>query len=124
MSKTILTAMALALASCGASDTGEPSSGPPPEPSPPPPEATAPADAHDAVAHVAIDGMVCEGCANAARACLEGVDGVHYVDVRLEDAEATVRYDPERLDPTALVTALEAVDRGEAPPFEARLLPP
>ena len=84
------------------------------------PEATP--DPRDAVARLSVDGMVCEGCANAARACLQGMEGVHYVDLSFADAQATVRYDPTVVEPSVMVAALEAVDRGEAPPLGAQVL--
>lgn len=75
-----------------------------------------------ATVNLSIEGMVCESCANAARACLEGVEGVEYVDVSFQERAATIGFDPERVGPETLVAALAGVDRGEAPAFEARVL--
>ncbi|MEQ8719691.1 MAG: heavy metal-associated domain-containing protein [Sandaracinaceae bacterium] len=109
----------LTLAACGEPGAAAPRSAAAPSEAP---EATP--DPRDAVARLSVDGMVCEGCANAARACLEGVEGVHYVDLSFADAQATVRYDPTVVDPSAMVAALESVDRGEAPPLRAQVLEP
>ncbi|MEQ8888158.1 MAG: heavy metal-associated domain-containing protein [Sandaracinaceae bacterium] len=109
----------LTLAACGEPGAAAPRSAAAPSEAP---EATP--DPRDAVARLSVDGMVCEGCANAARACLEGVEGDHYVDLSFADAQATVRYDPTVVDPSAMVAALESVDRGEAPPLRAQVLEP
>ena len=109
----------LALAACGEPGATAPRSA---ATSSEAPEATP--DPRDAVARLTVDGMVCEGCANAARACLEGIEGVHYVDLSFADAQATVRYDPTVVEPSAMVAALADVDRGEAPPLRAQVLEP
>lgn len=66
-----------------------------------------------------VEGMVCQGYTDAAKSCLTGIDGVASADVSLDDRSARVRYDPSKTSPLAMVAALEAVDRGEAPPFHA-----
>ncbi len=109
----------LTLAACGEPGAAAPRSAAAPSEAP---QATP--DPRDTVARLSVDGMVCEGCANAARACLEGIEGVHYVDLSFADAQATVRYDPTVVDPSAMVAALESVDRGEAPPLRAQVLEP
>ena len=107
----------LALVACG-----EPGAVAPTSAATPSEASEAAPDPRDAVARLSVDGMVCEGCANAARACLEGIEGVHYVDLSFADAQATVRYDPTLVEPSVMVAALEAVDRGEAPPLRAQVL--
>ena len=109
----------LALVACG-----EPGAVAPTSAATPSEASEAAPDPRDAVARLSVDGMVCEGCANATRACLEGIEGVHYVDLSFADAQATVRYDPTVVEPSAMVAALEAVDRGEAPPLRAQVLEP
>jgi len=66
-----------------------------------------------------IEGMVCQGCAEAAKGCLAGIDGVADADVSMDDRSARVHYDATKTSPPAMVAALEAVDRGEAPAFQA-----
>lgn len=89
---------------------------PPPEPSAAATTTAAPASSEsETVLH--IDGMVCEGCANAAKGCLEGVDGVTHVDLSFQDGTARVRFDSGRTSAQALASAIEAVDRGAAPPL-------
>lgn len=107
----------LVLAACG-----EPGAAAPRSAAAPPEASEGATTTTAAVARLSVDGMVCEGCANAARECLEGIEGVHYVDLSFADARATVRYDPTVVEPSAMVAALEAVDRGEAPPLRAQVL--
>ena len=60
-----------------------------------------------------VAGMHCDKCVTRVREALEAVEGVTGVDVRLEDAAATV--EGHGIDRAALVAAVEAVG------FEARL---
>lgn len=69
----------------------------------------------EAVLHV--EGMVCQGCAEAARDCLQKVDGVTRVETSFQDGTARVRYETGKVTTEALASALQAVDRGAAPPF-------
>lgn len=54
-----------------------------------------------------VDGMKCDGCANAVRSALESADGVRRVDVSLDDGRADV-VGEETLAPDDLVAAVEA----------------
>lgn len=54
-----------------------------------------------------IQGMACAGCTNAVMQALQGVPGVESVEVVLSDAQATVRFDPARVQPDQLKSAVE-----------------
>jgi len=64
-----------------------------------------------------IEGMVCQGCAEAAQGCLTGIDGVASAEVSVDDKSARVHYDASKTTPPDMIAALQAVDRGEAPAF-------
>lgn len=66
------------------------------------------------VVHFRVDGMRCDNCAAGIRKRLETLEGV--VDARVSYAleDARVRYDPARLEPASIVSAIE--DAG----FDAR----
>lgn len=50
--------------------------------------------------------MSCEGCVNAVKRALEGVEGVDGAEVSLEDKRATVTHGPE-VRTSELVAAVE-----------------
>ena len=68
-----------------------------------------------------IEGMVCQGCAEAAQGCLTGLDGVASAQVSVDDRSAHVRYDASKTTPPDMIAALEAVDRGDAPAFHVSI---
>jgi copper chaperone len=53
-----------------------------------------------------ISGMTCMGCVTSVRRVLEGVEGVSQVEVDLN--QASVTFDPARVDLVALRAAIEA----------------
>ena len=56
---------------------------------------------------LAVEGMMCEGCAGAVREALAAVPGVEGIDVRLEEKQALVMVAEETAD-AALVAAVAA----------------
>lgn len=56
---------------------------------------------------LSIDGMTCDGCANAVRKALERTPGVAAAGVTLTPAQASISYDPSRTGPAALRAAIE-----------------
>jgi len=54
-----------------------------------------------------IDGMTCGGCAKSVTRALTAVPGVSKAEVSLEQAQATVEFDPGRVDPARLAEAVE-----------------
>jgi copper chaperone len=54
-----------------------------------------------------IDGMTCSGCVASVQRVLTALDGVQRADVSLEKKEATVSYEPGRVTPDDLKTAVE-----------------
>ncbi len=55
----------------------------------------------------AVEGMSCQGCVRSVTGALNQVSGVARVDVSLEAKRATVEYDATRVDPAAIVAAIE-----------------
>lgn len=55
-----------------------------------------------------IGGMTCEGCVIAVELALSRIDGVDAVEVSLKQREASVIYDPARVDHAKLREALGA----------------
>lgn len=64
-----------------------------------------------------IEGMVCQGCAEAAKQALERIDGVVSADTDFQAGTATVAFDPGKTSVDALAAAIEGVDRDPAPAF-------
>ena len=56
---------------------------------------------------IKIGGMTCGGCVASVTRALQGIDGVEKVDVSLEQGQANIRYDPARVNETALRSAVE-----------------
>lgn len=71
-----------------------------------------------------IEGMVCQGCAEGAKSCLTGIEGVVSAEVSIDDRVARVQYDPAKTDPDQMIAALEGLDRGAAPAFHVTLEAP
>ena len=61
-----------------------------------------------------VEGMDCEGCVKSVTRTLQGVPGVHAVDVFLAEGKARVSFDPGR---TGLAELKRAIERAgyEAP---------
>jgi copper ion binding protein len=64
-----------------------------------------------------INGMMCEGCANATKSIIEDVDGVISVNVSFEDKTAIVRYDAGRTSVDKVISAVNA-----SPKYTAELV--
>lgn len=54
-----------------------------------------------------VEGMDCQGCVKSVTRMLTGVPGVEKVDVSLEQATASVTYDPARSGPAEFKRAVE-----------------
>ena len=54
-----------------------------------------------------IDGMTCGGCVKSVTRVLSELDGVVHADVSLEKAQAVVNFDENKVQPGALVEAVE-----------------
>ncbi|HFE44920.1 MAG TPA: copper chaperone [Nannocystis exedens] len=64
-----------------------------------------------------IEGMSCQGCADAAAQALASVDGVYSSECSFATKTANVQFDPKRTNVDTLVAAIEKTDRGAAPVF-------
>lgn len=58
-------------------------------------------------AKIHVEGMTCGGCVASVTRVLKAIPGVEFVDVSLEPAEASVRFDPARTDLGALKRAID-----------------
>ena len=54
-----------------------------------------------------VKGMTCGGCVASVERVLRGLQGVEHVDVSLQRGEATVQYEPGRVDEAKLRAAIE-----------------
>ena len=54
-----------------------------------------------------IGGMTCGGCVKSVTKVLEALDGVAKAEVSLENANATITYDADKIQPAALIEAVE-----------------
>lgn len=54
-----------------------------------------------------INGMTCGGCVKSVTRVLSELDGVAQADVSLENAQAVVSFDENKVQPAALVEAVE-----------------
>lgn len=69
-----------------------------------------------------IGGMMCEGCAQAARDALEALPGVREADVSFESGLANVYCEPGAVEPPSLVATLQDVEMGgKKMPFEVSI---
>jgi copper chaperone len=59
---------------------------------------------------LSITGMTCGGCVNSVQNVLAALPGVQSVTVTLDPGQASVTYDPVRIEPAALVQAV--IDAG------------
>ncbi|MBO6934848.1 MAG: heavy-metal-associated domain-containing protein [Deltaproteobacteria bacterium] len=80
-------------------------------------ETSAPLPADAQRATLTIEGMVCESCAGAVQQALESTPGVLSAETSFASGTAVAVFDPDGTSPEALARALEAVERGTAPPF-------
>jgi copper chaperone len=69
------------------------------------------------LATLTIEGMVCQGCAEAAKQTLEGVAGVVSAQTDFQLGTATIAFDPSKTNVDALAAAIEGVDQDAAPAF-------
>ncbi|MBI4468746.1 MAG: cation transporter [Acidobacteria bacterium] len=56
-----------------------------------------------------VDGMTCAGCVANVKAALKQRNGVRSVDASLELKQATVKYDPARINPAQMIQAVNAI---------------
>lgn len=68
-------------------------------------------------ATLSIEGMVCQGCAEAAKQTLENVAGVVSAETDFQSGTATVSFDPSRTTVDALAATVEGINREPAPAF-------
>ncbi|MDR2688983.1 MAG: heavy-metal-associated domain-containing protein [Azoarcus sp.] len=57
---------------------------------------------------IRIEGMSCGGCARNVTRALEALPGVDTALVSLENATATIQYDPAHINADAIIRAVEA----------------
>ena len=57
---------------------------------------------------IPVNGMTCGGCVSSVQRALGKLDGVADAVARLEPGEVAVRFDPARVEPPELVSAIEA----------------
>jgi len=62
-----------------------------------------------------LSGMYCAACAGLIEHAIHGVDGVHSVQVSAAAQRATVRWDPERTRPSALIEAVRGAGYDAVP---------
>jgi copper ion binding protein len=56
---------------------------------------------------IKVGGMTCSGCVASVTRALQAIDGVDKVEVSLDQGQASVRYDPARVNETKLRSAIE-----------------
>ena len=54
-----------------------------------------------------IDGMTCGGCVKSVTKVLENLNGVEKAEVSLENANAIISFDESKIQPAALIEAVE-----------------
>ncbi|WP_312266314.1 heavy-metal-associated domain-containing protein [Neisseria sp.] len=54
-----------------------------------------------------IDGMTCGGCVKSVTTVLENLEGVEKAEVSLENANAIISFDESKIQPAALIEAVE-----------------
>ena len=54
-----------------------------------------------------IGGMTCGGCVKSVTKVLEALDGVEKTEVSLENANAVITYDADKIQAAALIEAVE-----------------
>jgi copper chaperone len=56
---------------------------------------------------IGVGGMTCGGCVASVTRVLKALPGVESAEVNLQPGEATVRFDAEKVSPTAIRKAIE-----------------
>lgn len=56
--------------------------------------------------HIRVSGMSCGGCTNFVKNTIQNLDGVENTDVSLENAEATVVFNSQKIDAQRIIDAL------------------
>lgn len=69
---------------------------------------------------IPIEGMSCSACAARVRKTLTSIDGVSGVEVNLAERNARVRFDPSKLSPDRLVSAVNGLGYHASTPTEAK----
>jgi len=69
---------------------------------------------------IPIEGMSCGACAARVKKALTSIDGVADVEVNLADRNARVRFEPAKLSPDRLVSAVNGLGYHASAPMEAR----
>ena len=88
------------------------------------PESSGANETAEAEAVIAVEGMVCQGCANAAAEAASQVPGCVSARGVFEDGTVVVRYRPDTTTPEAIAAAITGADRGDAPAFSAHVASP
>ena len=57
--------------------------------------------------HFNVDGMSCESCVNRCGNSVDGIEGITSYQVNLQRGMITVHYDPEKVNPLQIKTALQ-----------------
>src|SRR5688572_3441237 len=70
--------------------------------------AAPPLETHRAASELHVQGMSCANCVGRVERALRALEGVADAQVNLATHSARVHYDPARVDPAALVRAIEA----------------
>jgi mercuric transport protein len=72
------------------------------------PGAAAPGHAAEAkTVELAVEGMTCAACTFAVKAALKKLDGVDNAKVSFREKKAVVTYDPDRVTPEDMVSAVD-----------------
>ena len=82
------------------------------------PTSTEQANLHTVV--IPVEGMSCVACAARIKKSLTSIAGVADVEVSLAERNAHVRFDPSRVAPERLVTAINGLGYQAGTPVEAR----
>lgn len=69
---------------------------------------------------IPIEGMSCSACVARVKKTLTSIDGVAGVEMDLAGRQARVRFDPSRLAPDRLVTAVNGLGYRAGAPAEAK----
>jgi Cu+-exporting ATPase len=71
-------------------------------------------------AELAVDGMVCESCAQAIQSAVARLDGVESCEVDVAQGRANVRFRPDRVELSAIEAAIDRLGYEAAPLSAAR----